>query len=70
MKTVFPSRGNIFFNEFFIPASRYGFSGSGESIFFQSFVEAFEIWKWEFLLVESDFLALRNYFFPFLRYSF
>ena len=34
---------------------------SGKS-FFQSFVEAFEIWRWHFLLVETDFLASKNCF--------
>ena len=33
-----------------------------ERVFFQSFVETFEIRRWQFLLVETDFLASRNYF--------
>ena len=41
---------------------------SGGKSFFKSFVEAFEIWRWQFLLVETDFLASRNFFSPFLRY--
>ena len=41
------------------------FLSSGKSIFFQSFiVETFEIWRWQFLLVETDILASRNYFLP------
>ena len=51
VKTVFSPRGNIFFNEFFIPASGNGFLSSGNSIpLFKawSFVEVFEIWGWQF----------------------
>ena len=59
------------FNDFFIPASGNGFSVQWRKYFFiQSFVEAFEIRRWQLLLVETDFLAIRTYFFPFLRYSF
>ena len=46
------------------------FLSSGKRIFFiQSFAEAFEIREWQFLLVETGFLASRTYFFAFLRYS-
>ena len=41
-----------------------------ERAFFQSFVEAFGFRRWQFLLVEVDFLASRNYFFPFLKYPY
>ena len=41
-----------------------------ERVFFQSFVEAFGFRRWQFLLVEVDFLASRNYFFPFLRFPY
>ena len=42
-----------------------------ERVFFiQSFVEAFEIRGWHFLLVKIDFLASGTYFFLFLRYCF
>ena len=55
-----------FLSKLFIPVC-----GNGKSIFFiQSFVEAFEIRRWQFLLLETDFVASRTYFFPFLRYSF
>ena len=32
------------------------------SFFIQSFAEVFEIWRWQFLLVETDFLASRTFF--------
>ena len=52
-------------HQFLIPAS-----GNRTSVFIQSFVEAFEIRGWHFLLVKIDFLASGTYFFLFLRYCF
>ena len=50
VKTVSLLSGNVFFNELFIPASK-------ESTFFiQNFAEAFEIWRCQFLLVETDLM--------------
>ena len=63
MKTVFPSSGKVFLNEFFIPASQNGFSVWWKDyIFIQSNVEAFEIRRWQFLLVKTDFLASKTFF--------
>ena len=48
VKSVFPSSGNVLFNEFLIPASGTDVLSSGNSIFFtQSFVEVFEIQGWQ-----------------------
>ena len=63
VKTVFPSSGKVFLNEFFIPASRNGFSVRWKDyIFIQSNVEAFEIRRWQFLHVKTDFLASKIFF--------
>ena len=69
VKTVFPPRGNIFFNEFFILASGNGFLSSGNSI--PLFRALLKIQKFGtlFLLVETNFLASGSYFFPFTRSS-
>ena len=46
-----------------IPASGNGFSVWWKDYFFiQSFVVAFEIRRWQFLLVKNDFLASRTFF--------
>ena len=50
-------------NELFIPTSGHRCPVQLKEFFFQSFVETFEIRRWQFLLVETDFLASRNYFF-------
>ena len=71
VKTVFQSSGNVFFNEFFIPASANRFSVWGKQHFFiESFAEVFEIrgvatffkekpysclWKLIFWLAEVNF---------------
>ena len=71
MKTVFPSGENVFLTNALFRIVKTDVLSSGLSIFFiQSFVEAFEIRGWQLLLVETDFLAIRTYFFSFLRYSF
>ena len=59
MKTVFPSSG--FYSLFWLVET--DFLSSGKSILFiRSFAEAFEIRRWQIMLVETDFLANRTFF--------
>ena len=63
----FPSSRNVFLTNSSFRLVDTHFLSSGKSIIFQSFVEAFEIQRLQFLLVETDF---RNHFFLFCTYSF
>ena len=61
MKTVFRHVKTYFLTNSTFRLLDTDFLSSEKSFFFQSFVEAFEIRRWQFLLVETDFLATRNY---------
>ena len=76
MEVVCRSKRNVFLNEFSIPASgnRLSFSLHNILLFrnFFLFVETgrFNFWKITFfLLIETNFLACGNHFFPSLRHS-
>ena len=60
-----------FFNKFFVRLVETNFLSSGKSIFlFRALLKLLKFGGWQFLLVKTDFLTSRTYFFQFLRYSF
>ena len=70
VKTISPSSRNVFLTNSSIRLLKMDFLSSGKSIFlFRTFLKLLKLGGCQFLLLETDFLAVR-YFFSFLRYSF